>query len=107
MKLDGDDLLPDAGLVTTRAITIAARRRRRSGHGWCRWAAATAAPTHGMGRTAAVYHAHYRHLVRVAALLLRDSAAAQEIVQDSFACLHHASRACPMRMRHWVTCAGP
>ena len=43
-KLPGDELLPDAGLVTTRAVT-STRRRRRSGRGWCRWAAAAAAPT--------------------------------------------------------------
>jgi DNA-directed RNA polymerase specialized sigma24 family protein len=38
---------------------------------------------------AAIYRAHYRHLVRIAALLLDDNAVAEEIVQDAFACVHY------------------
>lgn len=40
----------------------------------------------------ALYERHYRSLVRLAALLVRDVGAAEEIVQDSFAALHCARR---------------
>jgi RNA polymerase sigma factor (sigma-70 family) len=40
----------------------------------------------------ALYSAHYRSLVRLAALLVRDAATAEEIVQDSFMALHFAWR---------------
>lgn len=36
----------------------------------------------------AVYSAHYTSLVRLAALLLRDAATAEEIVQDAFVAMH-------------------
>jgi RNA polymerase sigma-70 factor (sigma-E family) len=39
-----------------------------------------------------LYAAHYRSLVRLAALLLRDTAAAEEVVQDSFVAMHGAWR---------------
>jgi DNA-directed RNA polymerase specialized sigma24 family protein len=39
---------------------------------------------------AASYQTHYRSLVRVAALLLGDAEAAEEIVQDAFASVHRA-----------------
>ncbi len=39
-----------------------------------------------------LYAAHYQLLVRLAALLVGDTATAQEIVQDSFAALHRARR---------------
>ena len=35
-----------------------------------------------------LYAAHYRSLVRLAALLLRDVATAEEVVQDSFVAMH-------------------
>jgi RNA polymerase sigma-70 factor (sigma-E family) len=35
-----------------------------------------------------LYAAHYRSLVRLAALLLRDMATAEEVVQDSFVAMH-------------------
>ena len=38
----------------------------------------------------AIYLAHYRELVRMAALLIQDLAAAEEIVQDSFVAVHAA-----------------
>jgi RNA polymerase sigma-70 factor (sigma-E family) len=38
----------------------------------------------------ALYSTHYRSLVRLAALLVRDAATAEEIVQDSFTALHTA-----------------
>lgn len=39
-----------------------------------------------------LYAAHYRSLVRLAALLLRETAAAEEVVQDSFVAMHGAWR---------------
>jgi DNA-directed RNA polymerase specialized sigma24 family protein len=42
-----------------------------------------------------LYHAHYRPLVRLAALLVTDLATAEDIVQDSFAALHEKWRALP------------
>jgi RNA polymerase sigma-70 factor (sigma-E family) len=36
----------------------------------------------------ALYSAHYRSLVRLAALMLRDSAVAEEVVQDAFVGMH-------------------
>lgn len=35
-----------------------------------------------------LYSAHYRHLVRIAGLLLRDFSLAEEVVQDAFVGLH-------------------
>ena len=40
----------------------------------------------------ALYSAHYRSLVRLAVLLVRDVATAEEVVQDSFIALHAAWR---------------
>src|SRR5436189_1219232 len=40
----------------------------------------------------AIYTAHYRSLVRLAALLVRDVATAEEVVQDSFLAMHGAWR---------------
>ena len=39
-----------------------------------------------------LYAAHYRSLVRLAALLLRDVAVAEEVVQDAFVAMHGAWR---------------
>ena len=39
---------------------------------------------------AALYNAHYRSLVRLAVLLVRDVAAGEEVVQDSFIAMHGA-----------------
>jgi len=39
-----------------------------------------------------LYAAHYRSLVRTAALLLRDPGAAEEVVQDAFVDMHRAWR---------------
>ena len=41
---------------------------------------------------AALYTAHYRPLVRLAVLLVRDVATAEEIVQDSFVAMHAHGR---------------
>jgi RNA polymerase sigma-70 factor (sigma-E family) len=40
----------------------------------------------------ALYSEHYRSLVRLAALLVRDTATAEEVVQDSFVAMHHGWR---------------
>ncbi|GII78328.1 RNA polymerase sigma factor [Sphaerisporangium rufum] len=40
----------------------------------------------------ALYSAHYRSLVRLAMLLVRDAATAEEVVQDAFVALHGAWR---------------
>ena len=40
----------------------------------------------------ALYSAHYRSLVRLAALLVLDTHAAEEVVQDSFVALHRGWR---------------
>ena len=39
---------------------------------------------------ALLYHAHYQSLAQIAALLVSDPAAAEEIVQSAFVSLHHA-----------------
>ncbi len=39
-----------------------------------------------------IYRAHYRSLVRLAVLLVRDVATAEEVVQDSFMAMHSAWR---------------
>ena len=41
---------------------------------------------------AALYHAHYGSLTRIAALLIGDSLAAEEMVQDAFASVYCAWR---------------
>jgi RNA polymerase sigma-70 factor (sigma-E family) len=40
----------------------------------------------------ALYTAHYRSLVRLSALLLRDTAAAEDVVQDAFVAMHGSWR---------------
>jgi RNA polymerase sigma-70 factor (sigma-E family) len=40
----------------------------------------------------ALYTVHYRSLVRIAALLLHDSAAAEDVVQDAFVAMHGSWR---------------
>ncbi len=44
------------------------------------------------GALTALYTAHYRSLVRLAAFLLRDPAQAEEVVQDSFVAMHGSWR---------------
>ncbi len=44
---------------------------------------------------AALYEAHYRSLVRLAALLIADLATAEEIVQESFAAVHGMRQVLP------------
>ena len=40
------------------------------------------------GAVTALYTTHYRSLVRLAALLVRDVATAEEVVQESFVAMH-------------------
>jgi RNA polymerase sigma-70 factor (sigma-E family) len=51
-------------------------------------ASAAAADRDAAHATSALYTEHYRPLVRLAALLVRDLATAEEIVQDSFVAMH-------------------
>src|SRR3954453_7179561 len=61
----------------------------------CSW---VASPGRGDTRRAAdealvaLYTAHYRSLVRIAALLLHDTAAAEDVVQDAFVAMHASWR---------------
>ena len=56
-------------------------------------AAAQAACDWDAGRALAeLYAAHYQALVRLAALLVRDTATAEEVVQDSFVAMHASWR---------------
>jgi len=52
------------------------------------WHAAAGLATSADAEIAALYGAHYRSLVRLAALLVHDIATAEEVVQDSFVALH-------------------
>ncbi|HWG62306.1 MAG TPA: SigE family RNA polymerase sigma factor [Streptosporangiaceae bacterium] len=55
-------------------------------------ASATAADREAAHAVTALYTEHYRSLVRLAALLVRDMATAEEVVQDSFIAMHAAWR---------------
>jgi RNA polymerase sigma-70 factor (sigma-E family) len=71
------DLLPAGGVATLAAAEMAA------------FPAGGAAAEWDVDRAvAALYSAHYRSLVRLAALLVRDVATAEEVVQDSFVAVH-------------------
>src|SRR6516225_7866294 len=81
----------------TRRATMQGRRTRSgcesSGPAWpaCRGPAQPQpAPPDANHAVTALYLAHYRPLVRLAALLVRDLAAAEEIVQDAFVAVHAA-----------------
>jgi RNA polymerase sigma-70 factor (sigma-E family) len=49
---------------------------------------ARAGPTDPDATLTELYCAHYRHLVRLAALLVQDTATAEEVVQNSFVAMH-------------------
>jgi RNA polymerase sigma-70 factor (sigma-E family) len=49
---------------------------------------ARASPTDSDAVLTELYFAHYRHLVRLAVLLVHDTATAEEVVQDSFVAMH-------------------
>jgi RNA polymerase sigma-70 factor (sigma-E family) len=54
--------------------------------------AAAAADREAASAAAELYAAHYRSLVRLAVLLVRDLATAEEVVQDSFVAMHGSWR---------------
>ena len=67
-------------LVTASAIvpgTVVAPPATRAGSGWSADRAVTE-----------LYSMHYRALVRLAALLVRDTPTAEEVVQDAFVAMH-------------------
>src|SRR5690606_16201985 len=66
--------------VTTETL-VADRSLRAVSVGWDADTAVTA-----------LYSAHYRSLVRLAVLLVRDVATAEEVVQDAFVAIHGAWR---------------
>ena len=66
--------------VTTDTLLVDASLESVSG----KWDAARA--------VTAIYTTHYRSLVRLAVLLVRDVATAEEVVQDSFIAMHGAWR---------------
>jgi RNA polymerase sigma-70 factor (sigma-E family) len=66
--------------VTTDTLLVDASLESASGE----WDAARA--------VTAIYTTHYRSLVRLAVLLVRDVATAEEVVQDSFIAMHGAWR---------------
>lgn len=47
-------------------------------------------PSWDAGAVVALYAAHYRSLVRLAAFLIRDAALAEDVVQDCFVAMHDA-----------------
>jgi hypothetical protein len=51
-----------------------------------------------------LYAAYYRSLVRLAALLLRDIAEAEDVVQDAFVAMHDKWGRLRDPRRHWRTC---
>lgn len=66
--------------VTGVLAASAAAADPAAAHAACDWDAGRA--------LAELYAAHYRALVRLAALLVRDMATAEEVVQDSFVAMH-------------------
>ena len=54
-----------------------------------------------------LYAAHFRSLVRLAALLLRDTGAAEEVTQDAFVAMHGAWRGGPRRPRQGAGVPAP
>jgi hypothetical protein len=56
---------------------------------------------------ARLYSAHYQALVRLAVLLMRDAATAEEVVQDAFVAMWGAGIGWGTRTGPWLTCARP
>ena len=54
-----------------------------------------------------LYSMHYRALVRLSALLVRDTPTAEEVVQDAFVAMHGGWQRLGTRSRRWPTCARP
>ncbi len=51
-----------------------------------------------------LYFLHYRALVRLAALLVRDASTAEEVVQDAFTAMRDAWDRLGTRKAPWPTC---
>ena len=77
---------PDPGEAVTadRTTREPAGTRSEIAGAWAGWDADRA--------VTALYRTHYRSLVRLAALLLRDVSTAEEVVQDSFVAMHGSWR---------------
>lgn len=80
-------------------VTRAARRDSWPSRAWpprppprCSRTPAAAADRDAAQAVTTLYRAHYRSLVKLAALLVHDSATAEEVVQDAFVNLHAAWR---------------
>ncbi len=84
-------LTAGAALVVPGETVIALRTTGRSADIDDELAASWADPDADRALTA-LFTAHYSPLVRLAALLLGDTASAEDIVQDSFAALRHGPR---------------
>jgi DNA-directed RNA polymerase specialized sigma24 family protein len=72
--------------VTGRSSGVTRRAAVRNGLG------AASAERDADAAVTALYAAHYQSLVRLAALLVLDTSAAEELVQDSFVALHRGWR---------------
>ena len=72
--------------VTARSNGVTRRAAARNGLG------AVSATRDADAAVTALYAAHYQSLVRLAALLVLDTHAAEELVQDSFVALHRGWR---------------
>jgi len=72
--------------VTGRSSSVTRRAAARNGLG------SVSAERDADAAVTALYAAHYRSLVRLAALLVLDTHAAEELVQDSFVALHRGWR---------------
>ena len=51
-----------------------------------------------------LYELHYRALVRLAALVVRDTPTAEEVVQDAFVAMHGGWRPSETPRTRWPTC---
>ena len=76
----------EPGDVAARSSGVIRRAAARDGLG------AVSAERDADAALTTLYAAHYRSLVRLAALLVLDTATAEEVVQDSFVALHRGWR---------------
>ena len=95
-------------VIAAKAAQYAAAYDAAAGLAWYRdWlqdhaaAGQEAAADHAVAR---LYSIHYRPLVRLATLLVRDAATGEDVVQDAFAAMHAGWGT---RRRPWPTCARP
>jgi RNA polymerase sigma-70 factor (sigma-E family) len=80
--------LSEPNLVPARSYDVAGRPRPSAVLG----AASSRAAADADRAITAMYHAEYRSLVRMSAVLLGDVGTAEEVVQDSFVAMHAAWR---------------